>query len=292
MLQHMFPFARPTSWSPRAWRQGSLLGVSCLALLGAGWLGPLASAQAQTTVNYNFEDGVVRGTPTQMQVPPKILTENGNKFMRITGSAGDKQAIPDKYPNRNRSQVKFTSHYPNMPLITSANMRQTYSFDMRFKDDAGNDGMVFELFQDGTIPETYGARNGTGPVVSMWRKDGRVWGRAWYANSTKFTNFDLGPVRSGQWHTYKVVAVWSHTPSQGRIEFFFDGVRKLLVTGRDSNLGPDSNRLPMLTLGLYGDYAVGAIDVDNVKAGPSSSSSPAPSVALSAPTNLRLASGE
>jgi hypothetical protein len=45
-------------------------------------------------------------------------------------------------------------------------------------------------------------------------------------------------------------------------------------------------------LGLYGDYAVGAIDVDNVKAWPSTGASPAPSVALSAPTNVRLVSGQ
>jgi hypothetical protein len=50
--------------------------------------------------------------------------------------------------------------------------------------------------------------------------------------------------------------------------------------------------LPAMKLGLYGAYAVGRIDVDNVKAGPSTGSSPAPSVALSAPTNVRVVSGQ
>jgi hypothetical protein len=53
--------------------------------------------------------------------------------------------------------------------------------------------------------------------------------------------------------------------------------------------------LPMMKLGLYGDYAVGVIDVDNVKASPSSGGGsilPAPSVSISAPTNVRLVSGQ
>jgi polysaccharide lyase-like protein len=295
MLQRLVSFALPTSWSPGAWRHGSLLGASCVALMGAMWLVPLASVHAQTTVNYNFEDGVMRGTPTKMKVPPKILTETGNNFMRITGSTGDCQAIPSNLcPPRNRSTVWFTSHFSSMPLITSANMRQTYSADIRFHDDTGTDGVVFELFQDGPQEGGYGTADGQGPVVIFWRKNGRVAGRANYVKGSQlaFNNFDLGTVRSGTWHNYKVVAVWSHDPSQGRIEVYFDGQLKLRVTGRDANLDSTSNRIPALKLGLYGDYAVGRIDVDDVKAGPSTGSSPAPSVALSAPTNVRLASGE
>ena len=72
------------------------------------------------------------------------------------------------------------------------------------------------------------------------------------------------------WHTYTVKAVWSHNPSEGRLEFYLDGKLKRTITGRDVNLGPNSNRLPTMKLGMYGDYAVGVIDVDNVKAGPSS----------------------
>ncbi len=124
------------------------LGVSCVVLLGALWLVPLASVHGQTTVNYNFEDGVMRGDPTQMQVPPKILSENGNEFMRITGSTGDCENLPsDLCPPRNRSTVRFTSSFSSMPLISDANMRQTYSAKIRFHDDTGTDGIVFELYQ-------------------------------------------------------------------------------------------------------------------------------------------------
>ena len=94
MFQRIIPFALPPYWSPRAWRNASRIGGSFLALMFAGLLVPLASVHGQTTVNYNFEDGVVRGSPTSMKVPPKIITENGNKFMRITGSKGDCQALP------------------------------------------------------------------------------------------------------------------------------------------------------------------------------------------------------
>jgi hypothetical protein len=73
-----------------------------------------------------------------------------------------------------------------------------------------------------------------------------------------------------------VKAVWSHDPSVGRLEFYLDGQLKHTITGRDVNLGPESNRIPEMKMGLYGDYATGIIDVDNVKAGPTSGSGSTP----------------
>jgi hypothetical protein len=268
MLQRIFPLALPTYSS--AWRTGSKLGVAFLVLMCAMWLVPLAAVQAQTTVNYSFEDGVLRGKRTSMKVPPKILTETGNKFMRITGSKGDCDSIPDdKCPPRNRSTVQFTSSPGSMPLISSTTMRQTYSARIRFHDDTGIDGSVFELFQFAPGGESggYGTRNGTGPVVRLWRAHGKVSFTSLYANETKKTQVSR-VVASGAWHTYTVKVVWSHDPAVGRIEFRLDGKRVMLVSGRDVNLGPDSNRIPAMKMGLYGDYAVGRIDVDNVKAGP------------------------
>jgi Polysaccharide lyase len=101
---------------------------------------------------------------------------------------------------------------------------------------------------------------------------------------------NLGYIPAGTWHTFMVKAVWSHDPSKGRIEFYLDGALKLKVTGRDANLGPTSNRIPSFKLGMYGDYAVGRIDVDNVRAGPTSTTSS--TVAFSSPTNVRVVSGE
>ena len=261
-----------------------------VVLLGALCLLPITSAQGQTTVNYNFEDGLRRGDPTQMQVPPTIVTENGNKFMRITGSAGDKENIPSSHPNRNRSTVRFTSSFSSMPLLSNTNMRQTYSAKIRFHDNTGTDGNVLSLFQNGPQLGGYGTRDGQGPVVICWRNTGRVACRANYANETKADAVDLGAIPAGTWHTYMVKAVWSHDPSQGRIEIYLDGTLKKRITGRDVNLGSTSNRIPEMKMGLYGDYAVGVIDVDNVTAYPTSSTSS--TVALLSPTNLRLVSGQ
>lgn len=242
-----------------------------IVLLGCLGFWSVASAQSgcQTTVHWNFEDGQLRGTNTSMAVKPKILTEsNGNKFMRITGSATDKQAIPASLTDRNRSMVRFTCQHTSMPLITDANRRQTYSFRMRFQSIQATTGVVaLQLYQAGTKGESYGARNGTGPVVSMYRRtSGGDHGRFAYDNETKFSVFNLGNTPIGQWNDYKVIATWSHLAGQGRIEFLKNGVRVLLVTGRGSNLGDDTNRIPKLELGLYGDFAVGTIDVDNVQA--------------------------
>jgi hypothetical protein len=235
-------------------------------------------AHAQTAVHYDFEDGQRRGHAVPMKVPPQMLTEGGNTFMRITGSTGDCSHMPSSLcPPRNRSTVAFTSVFSQMPVITSQNMRQTYRADLRFMGSTDS-GVVFELFQGAPGGEGgYGNRNGTGPVVIFWRTRDGVEGRANYRNETAFSNFDLGTVRAGDWHTYMVKAVWSHEPSEGLIEIYFDGHVRMRVTGRDVNLGPDSNKIPEFKIGLYGDHATGIVDVDNVFAGPTGGAVPPPS---------------
>jgi Polysaccharide lyase len=235
------------------------------------WVGLVA---AQSAVMYDFEDGRVRGASTSMQVPPKILTESNNQFMRITGSQGDCGSMPRNLcPPRNRSTVRFTSGAGSMPTISTSTMRQTYSAKIRFHENRGIDGSVFELFQAAPGGESYGKRNGSGPVVRLWRAHGKVSFTALYANETKQTRV-VRTVNAGAWHTYTVNAVWSHDPAVGRLEFLLDGTRVMLVTGRDVNLGPASNRIPEMKMGLYGDNAVGFIDVDNVVAGPSGGALP------------------
>jgi Polysaccharide lyase len=261
------------------------LAIVLLSLLSASVLAESAM------LSLDFEDGQMpSGHQTQMAVPPKLVTEGDNTFLRITGSPSDKESIPSGYPDRNRSTVEFTSPAPNMPLLNDSNERQTYSAKIRFKDNSGTDGVVLELFQDGPAASAaYGSRDGKGPVVICWRTDGHVWCRANYANETKWDTVDLGYIPAGSWHTYRVKAVWSHDPSEGRIEISLDGVLKRKITGRDVNLGSTSNRLPSLKLGLYGDDAVGVIDVDEVTIteGGGSGSLPSPPL-LPPPTNLRV----
>jgi hypothetical protein len=151
-----------------------------------------------------------------------------------------------------------------MPSITASNMRQTYSAAIRFRRIDAKSGMNFELFQNGG-GSGYGVPDGKGPVIISTRNSSGhgVFG-ANYANETKRTHVDIGYVAIGAWHTYTIKAVGSHDPSQGRLEFYRDGQLKGTITGRDVNLGPTSNRLPPLKLGMYGDYATGVIDMDNV----------------------------
>ena len=105
-------------------------------------------------------------------------------------------------------------------------------------------------------------------------------------------------------HTYTVVAVWSHHPHEGRIAIYFDGHLKMQVTGRDVNLDPSSMRLPEMKLGMYGDHAVGRLDVLKVQAGPMGASTGGetpgggipeptvePSVVTDTPTQIRMVAG-
>ena len=130
----------------------------------------------------------VPGTPVPMKVPPKMITEGEKTFMRITGSAGDCSAIPSHLcPLKNRSTVWLTSHYANMPLLTNANMRMTYTMDLRFHGNTGTDGKVMSLFQDGPQTGGYGTKDGQGGVVNLRRHNGRMTAYAMYANNTKST---------------------------------------------------------------------------------------------------------
>jgi hypothetical protein len=93
-----------------------------------------ASVLAESAMlSFAFEDGQMPpGHQTQMAVPPKLVTEGDNTFLRITGSPSDKESIPASHPDRNRSTVEFTSSAQNMPLLSDSNERQTYRVKIRF----------------------------------------------------------------------------------------------------------------------------------------------------------------
>lgn len=237
----------------------------------------VGSALAQTpptpslsyAVNEDFEDGQYSGTATKMEVPPKIVEEDGNRFLRITGSGEDKESIPSQYPNRNRSTIFFTSPPKSMPVLNDSNRRQTYSADLRVTPDnmtaPSFHASIFELYQwaDGET-ETYGQRNGIGPTARfLWTNpNGGVFDN-YYNNETERDRYRFSAT-PGKWHRYTANAVWSNDPNVGRIEIYLDGKLLNVFTGKPTNLGPNSNRLPALKFGLYGDFATGTLDVDNV----------------------------
>lgn len=215
-----------------------------------------------TEVHYDFADGLVRGNPAKMRIPPEILHDpDGSHFMRIYGHESDRDNIPAEYSNRNRSTVEFTSF--DQPEITTDNYRQRYIAQLRFHDDEGSDGVVFELFQNAKPIGGYGTPDSRGPVVIIWRRDGVVQGRANYDSESRSTNWTWGKIPAGEWHTFKFQCRWSHDPKVGMISVFKDDVLKIRIQ-RGVCLGPTSTQIPSLKLGLYGDHAVGKIDVKKV----------------------------
>jgi hypothetical protein len=216
------------------------------SVLIAAWLFSSTPAHAQSVVNEDVEDGKYSGDLTSMKVPPKIMTEGSNNFLRITGSTEDRDSLDyceADCPNRNRSMVTFTSSYNSMPLITSTNMRQTYSADIRLYDDLPSGGWasIFELFQNG---------KNISPPIRFIREKGHIYVQEMWDQREKGAYTDLGPVSAGTWHNYTIKAVWSHDLDVGRLKVYIDGKIKRTISGRDVNLGPDSNRLPLVKLGF------------------------------------------
>lgn len=233
-----------------------------------------------TSFYWDFEDGVLsRWTGrTSMAVPPKLILEDGNYFMRITKSVTDCDSIPaEDCGTRSRTTVSLTESSANMPLISDANNRQTYSARVRYDNNSGARGDTFELTMRGTLPETYSAtNNGTGPVTRLWRVDGDVQYRINYDNQSKVQSVTES-IPAGQWHTYTVKAVWSANPAIGRVEWSRDGVVKNLRLG-NSLLGDDSNRIPQMKVGMYSNNipAGSTVDYDNLAAYPTDAGAPDP----------------
>lgn len=225
---------------------------------------PMRSSVGRSVVHEDFSDGLYSGLQTSMQVKPRIMTEGGRTFLRITGSSGDKYAIPARFPDRTRSTVTFTSHYNAMPLLGDHNQRQTYRADLRVSPRCPQGCSIFEMFQGAPGGEAaYGAPNGTGPSARFMVVNGRAKFETRYENEHKIDLYDLG-VAAEAWHTYEVVAVWSHDPRVGRFDVSVDGTHRCTVRGRDVCLGPLSNRIPMVKFGLYGDHVEGTCDVANI----------------------------
>jgi hypothetical protein len=233
------------------------------------------TAHAQSQVSIDFEDGQMHlSAQTKMAVPPQLIQHGGNTLLRITGSRGDCQSIPDeRCPLGNRSTVRVTSSAGSMPLLSPATMRQSYAADLCVHQAGG--GSTFELFQYAPGGESggYGTQNGTGPVVRLWRTNGVTEIQHWTHNETSSQIVRLS-VASGSCHRFVIRAVWSHDPKQGALEVSMDGVVRMRVSGKDVNLGPTSNRIPEVKFGLYGPAATGQVDVDNIVIGPTGGTPP------------------
>jgi Polysaccharide lyase len=123
------------------------------------------------------------------------------------------------------------------------------------------------MYQGAPGGESYETQNGTGPSARFTVRNGRTKFETRYQNDTQVDEYDLG-VSAGSWHTYTLKAVWSHSPSEGRFDIYVDGNLKRTISGRDVNMGPETNRIPMVKFGLYGDNATGVIDIDDIHINP------------------------
>ena len=264
-------------------------------------------ASAQSSVNYTFDDGQVHGDPTSMKVPPKVI----NGALRITGSASDKDNIPGGLPspwNRmNRSTVTMTNHFRSMPQVTEANDEQVYQADVRVRLPRAQGVNVFELFQNAPGGGGYNPAHGPNNLVrfqvgSVGRADGNLWFESRFdqGRSDDIDRYDLGPMGDG-WRRLMIKAVFSHQPSEGRIEAYVDGRLRVTIKNRDSFQSPKATQLPMVKFGPYGVDGVGTVDVDNIRIGsgdvgaggpvpPPSESAPPPPVVepLPPPRNFRV----
>lgn len=223
----------------------------------------------QPDKHFDFEDEKLPPYKSyKMSVPPVIISEDGeNKFLRITGSKEDRDALPvGKHLDRNRSTLDVTIKHNQMPVINDFNKRQYYSADMRFNDISDKaDANIMELFQwADKETESYAKKNGIGPVARFKYTNGHVYLENYYLNETKVHWYDLGSIMQGRWHNYALRVLWTHDANEGLIEIYLDGKLKYTVSDRATNLGNHSNRLPMLKFGLYGDNATGTLDVDNI----------------------------
>lgn len=156
-----------------------------------------------------FENGIIGGQYNlPNQIPPTILTESGNHFLRLTASLSD--CGPTFFFTtcpRTRALVEV-----GWSTITGG-QTVIYSWKMRIPratNPDGQNGMVFQTFQDANGAFTGGR--------TMWV--GILNGRLYLINrfvegnnDCQTCGVDLGPIRYDQWVDYSLSVYLSANPS-------------------------------------------------------------------------------
>jgi hypothetical protein len=261
--------------------------ILVLLCLLASW----SSLFAQTTANVTMEDGQYPdGHETSMAVKPRLVTEGGNTFFRLTGSADDKSSLDylgdDPEPpwdRMNRSTKNFTGWFTEMPRITDANRHQFYRADLRLNTPCQGCS-IFELWQAGP-----GGAHPPNLIRFLYGRVGRSDGHVYlHLVASEFGSdryWDLGAISKYSWHNYALKVYWHPDPSRQRTEAYLDGRLRAVATGHDMDFweGMSSLDLPMVKLGLYGIDAVGTNDMDNIYIAPHGGPAPPPSDSGSPP---------
>jgi hypothetical protein len=174
-------------------------------------------AQTQE-VFVDFENGIISGQYNlPNQIPPTILTESGNHFLRMTASLGDCGPNLLTTCPRTRSLVEI-----GWSTITSGRT-VIYSWRMRIPRATNPDnqnGMVFQTFQDANGAFVGGR--------TMWV--GILNGRLYLINrfvdgntDCQTCGVDLGPIPYDQWMDYSLSVFLSANPSLGRMDLSING---------------------------------------------------------------------
>ena len=208
---------------------------------------------------------------TKPKVKPRLVTEDGNTFLRMYGSIEDKFPVDPWKVTTSRTTVGASVIRSQLPDYSELTKAQYYSAHIRADKDHYDKGSasIFELFQSGyRAPYGSGGFDSKGPVARFLISKDKLVFFVNYDETTKQNIYTHGKWDPNHWYHLEIYAVWSHDPNEGLIEAYVDGKLLARFSGRGTILGPRSYKIPYAKFGLYGKYSTGRIDIDNIETGP------------------------
>jgi Polysaccharide lyase len=194
------------------------------------------------------------------KVKPALLFENGNHFVRITGSPGDNFSTGG-HADRVRSEIPIGASRAAEGTIV------TYSFSLRLGDNPPEAAVIMQLFQDGAGPvQGYAvAGDGTGPTVWItYSANEGLKMRNYFNDERDSQEVSLGQIPPDQFVHIDMTVHWSLT-NEGWVATWVDGQLAGIMHGAPTNLSPNSHENVSMRVGTYGDGGAGSLDFDNIE---------------------------
>jgi hypothetical protein len=228
-------------------------------------------ACAATILSIDFEDGQIHnadppGYPNL--VPPAVLVESGNHFLRLTASPSD--CGPDFATTCPRTRANVSMGHSSV----KSGSRVTYSWSMRIPRATNPDGqnnMWFQLAQDST-PTFTGGR-----LAWIGTQNGRLFientAPRQHDTSGPWTRRDLKPIPYDQWVNYSLSVFLTDVAALGRIELSMNGALVASIVGENTvfkvghfgNTNSGANEYTQMHLQIVDFVGVfGTADYDNV----------------------------
>jgi len=222
---------------------------------------------ATVYVSVDFEDGQIHnqdppGYPNI--VPPVVLTESGNHFLRLTASPQDcGPAFATTCP-RTRSNVSM-----GHAATAKSGLTVTYAWQMRIPratNPNGQNNLLFQLAQDTTAGFTW--------IGGKTAWIGSLNGRLFLRNDQTQTSRDLGPIPYDQWVSYSLAVFLTDNPALGRIDLTMNGAAVASIVGEATvipagvfgNTKSGADEWTQMHLQLVDFIGVfGTVDYDNVQ---------------------------